>query len=84
MYGTEEKKVMTSSGEISATVRNAGNGLESVVFLAGLSGWRRYWKSIIHKDLLRNFTLIAIDLPGQGDSVTHEDYTFEIESQAAF
>lgn len=84
MYGTEEKKVMTSSGEISATVRNAGNGLESVFFLAGLSGRRRYWKSIIHNDLLRNFTLIAIDLPDQGDSVTHEDYTFEIESQAAF
>lgn len=59
----------------------AGNNPKTIVFIHGNSSSSRYWKTALESNLANSYSLLAIDLPGHGDSVRstspETDYTIQ-------
>ncbi len=75
-------KIETFEGDITLRQFTNPASRKNILFLAGLSGDRHYWDRLFEQSSLRQFNLIAIDLPGQGGSNFPSDYSFSMESQA--
>ncbi len=75
-------KIETFEGDITLRQFTNSSSRKNILFLAGLSGDRHYWDRLFEQSSLRQFNLIAVDLPGQGGSTFPADYSFSMESQA--
>jgi pimeloyl-ACP methyl ester carboxylesterase len=62
----EERFVIADGREISALVAGPGRG-PKIVFLHGLGGSQSTWQVVLG-DLVENYRVVAIDLPGHGAS----------------
>ncbi|MCL4330125.1 MAG: alpha/beta hydrolase [Candidatus Thermoplasmatota archaeon] len=75
-------KIETFEGDIALRQLTNPASRKNIVFLSGLSGDRHYWDRLFDQSSLRQYNLIAVDLPGQGESKFTPDYSFSMESQA--
>ena len=63
---------------LTINTRRSGEGRDTILFVHGNSCSSEFWNSQLNNlDLRQDFSLIAIDLPGHGDSGRSDDYSLK-------
>ncbi len=85
--GLAVKKVDISIGEIvyldNASTNDTRENQDVIVMVHGFGGNKDNWV-LLAKEMGKDYRIIALDLPGHGDSVSDKSLSYTIENQARY
>ena len=77
-----EEFIITSNGSKIAIGYYNNDKKETLLFIAGIGAWRKYWYPLFREANLSDYNLLALDLPGQGDTTVPSTFSYTMEDQA--